>query len=38
LNDMQGYYLLAYKPDASTFGTGRRRQQFHRIEVLLNLA
>lgn len=33
LDDQQGYYLLGYAPDQSTFGAGRPR--FHRLSVRL---
>ena len=33
LNDQNGYYLLGYRPDESTFNSEGRRTGFHHIEV-----
>ena len=33
LDDEQGYYLIGYRPDESTFATARGRGLFHKLEL-----
>jgi VWFA-related protein len=36
MNDQQGYYLLEYEPDSSTFDDGTGQPKFHKIAVRVN--